>query len=188
MAASATLGGTGVIGGDTTIAANGRLAFNLGTAPASDDKLELAAGKTLTFSGASVLTLTSSGTPSTGTYVLLTAPGGISGVAPATVNLPAGWTADPPAIVDSTNLVLNVTFVPSSAPSPTLLTNSITGGGTTLSLSWPAGQGWRLQQQTNALSIGLSTNWVYVTDSSVSSTNIPVDSTKPATFYRLVYP
>ena len=88
VAASATLGGTGVIGGDTTIAANGRLEFKLSTASANHDRLELAAGKTLTFAGDSVLTLTSSGAPATGTYVLLTAPGGISGVAPATVNLP----------------------------------------------------------------------------------------------------
>jgi autotransporter-associated beta strand protein len=78
-------------------------------------------------------------------------------------------------------------LVPASGPSgPALLTNSYSGG--VLSFSWPAGQGWKLQQQTNALSTGLSTNWVDVTDSSVSSTNIPVDPTKPATFYRLVYP
>jgi hypothetical protein len=51
-----------------------------------------------------------------------------------------------------------------------------------------AGQGWRLQQQTNALSVGLSTNWVEVTDSSVSSTNIRVDRAQPAVFYRLAFP
>jgi autotransporter-associated beta strand protein len=72
------------------------------------------------------------------------------------------------------------------APSATLLTNSLSGAN--LSLSWPAGQGWRLQQQTNAASVGLRTNWVDVTDSSVSSTNIVVDKTRPTVFYRLVYP
>jgi hypothetical protein len=42
--------------------------------------------------------------------------------------------------------------------------------------------------QTNSLSTGLNTNWTYVTDGSVSSTNITVDATKPTVFFRLVYP
>lgn len=83
-----------------------------------------------------------------------------------------------------TNGVLSVV---STGPSgPATLTNNVSGN--TLSLSWPAGQGWRLQQQTNSLSTGLGTNWVYVTDGSTSSTNITADATKPAVFYRLVYP
>jgi autotransporter-associated beta strand protein len=69
---------------------------------------------------------------------------------------------------------------------PATLTNSLSAG--VLSLSWPASQGWRLQVQTNSLSTGLSTNWVYVTDGTVSSTNITVDSTKAAMFYRLTNP
>jgi fibronectin-binding autotransporter adhesin len=69
---------------------------------------------------------------------------------------------------------------------PAQLISSVSGS--TLSLSWPAGQGWRLQMQTNSLSVGLSTNWNYITDGSVSSTNINVDNTKPTVFYRLVYP
>jgi autotransporter-associated beta strand protein len=76
--------------------------------------------------------------------------------------------------------------VASAGPSvPATLTNSFSG--TTLSLSWPA-EGWKLQQQTNALSKGLFTNWVDITDGSASSTNITVDRTQPTVFYRLVYP
>jgi autotransporter-associated beta strand protein len=86
----------------------------------------------------------------------------------------------------STNEIALHAVIPPAAPSPTLLTNSYDGA--TLSLSWPAGQNWRLQEQTNTLGVGLRTNWVYVTDTSVSSTNITVDKTKPTTFYRLVYP
>jgi hypothetical protein len=66
------------------------------------------------------------------------------------------------------------------------ITNSYHAG--VLSLAWPAGQSWRLQAQTNSLSKGLSTNWVYVTDGTVSSTNITLDPTKPTMFYRLTYP
>ncbi len=76
--------------------------------------------------------------------------------------------------------------VVSTSPSPATLTNSVTGG--VLSLSWPTGQGWRLQSQTNALTVGLSTNWVEAAGSSVSSTNYPIDPTKPTVFYRLIYP
>jgi autotransporter-associated beta strand protein len=80
-----------------------------------------------------------------------------------------------------TNGVLSV--VTAGPTGPTTLTNSFSGS--TLSLSWPAGQGWRLQMQTNSLETGLGTNWVYLTDGSVSSTNITVDPVKPAVFYRL---
>ncbi|HLX72250.1 MAG TPA: autotransporter-associated beta strand repeat-containing protein, partial [Verrucomicrobiae bacterium] len=80
-----------------------------------------------------------------------------------------------------TNGVLSV--VAGSGPSgPAHLTNSYSGG--TLSLAWPSGQGWRLQTESNLL----SNNWVYVTDGSVSSTNITVNPTKPAVFYRLAFP
>jgi hypothetical protein len=65
---------------------------------------------------------------------------------------------------------------------PAYLTNSISGH--TLSLSWPAGQGWRLQMETNVA----SPNWVYLTNGSINSTNITVDPTEPSVFYRLTYP
>jgi hypothetical protein len=65
---------------------------------------------------------------------------------------------------------------------PAYLTNSISGH--TLSLSWPAGQGWRLEMETNVA----SPNWVYLTNGSINSTNITVDPTRPSVFYRLTYP
>ena len=79
-----------------------------------------------------------------------------------------------------------VTVVTAGPTGSNQLTNSITGGGTTLSLSW--GGGWKLQVQTNSLSTGLSSNWTYITDGTLTSTNIPIDATKPTVFYRLVYP
>ena len=110
VSANATLGGTGTIGGNTTIADKGKLEFTLTTAAGSHDKLELEFGKALTFLGASTLTLTTtpSGGASPGNYILFTAPGGISGSAPTTVNLPVGWTADPP-MISGNNLTMNIT-------------------------------------------------------------------------------
>ena len=107
VAADATLGGTGTLGGNTTIAAGGKLEFNIGTSAAGHDKLELATGDSLIFSGASVLTITSASGAGPGIYTLLTALGGISGSAPATLNLPSGWAAT--VSKAGNDLVLNVT-------------------------------------------------------------------------------
>jgi hypothetical protein len=60
--------------------------------------------------------------------------------------------------------------------------------GNSLTLSWPQDHaGWRLQAQTN--STGLGTNWVTVpgTTNALSFT-VPIASTNPAVFFRLIYP
>lgn len=70
-------------------------------------------------------------------------------------------------------------------PNPTNIVTSISGS--LLTLSWPADHtGWTLQMQTNSLAGGLGTNWVDVAGSTViNSTNITVDPTLPAAFFRL---
>jgi autotransporter-associated beta strand protein len=113
VALNATLGGTGTLGGNTTIADGGKLEFDLSTAAGSHNPLDLVAGKTLTFSGASVLTITSASGASPGNYILLTAPAGISGVDPATLNLPANWAAT--VSISGNNLLLKVTSTGQSA-------------------------------------------------------------------------
>jgi autotransporter-associated beta strand protein len=65
---------------------------------------------------------------------------------------------------------------------PGSITNHLVGNQ--LSLTWPGGQGWRLQMATN---LALPA-WTYITDGSVSSTNITVDATKLSVFYRLTFP
>jgi len=71
---------------------------------------------------------------------------------------------------------------------PGYITNSISGS--TLTLTWPAGQGWRLVGQTNDIATGLSTNWTTVSGPGVSdgSATITVDPAKPTVFYELVNP
>ena len=69
-------------------------------------------------------------------------------------------------------------------PNPPVILASYASG--VLTLAWPMNAGWMLQLQTNSLSKGLGTNWVDVPGSTgITSTNITVDSTKPAVFYRL---
>jgi hypothetical protein len=87
-----------------------------------------------------------------------------------------------------TNGVLKVASI--MATNPTNLTYSVTDGGSTLALSWPADHlGWILQTQTNPLDIGISNNWVNVPGSSlIITTNFPIDVTKPTMFFRLIMP
>ena len=70
---------------------------------------------------------------------------------------------------------------------PGTITNSISGN--TLTLTWPAGQSWRLEAQTNSLTTGLSpTGWSSVSGVSDGSATMTVDASKPTVFYRLIYP
>jgi autotransporter-associated beta strand protein len=81
-----------------------------------------------------------------------------------------------------TNGVLSVL---STGPSgPGRLTNTLSGAS--LNLTWPVGQGWRLQAQTNAS--GLGTNWVTVSGAVDGSYTIQTDKKQPSVFFRLVYP
>lgn len=112
----ATLLGTGTIGGNTTIAAGGKLVFSMNSMPAAHDKLELGVGRTLTFSGSSQVTV--SGFVNTGSYTLLTAPGGIVGTVPSLV-YPDGWIAG--LSIVGNDLVLTVEYSGVFPDPPTLV-------------------------------------------------------------------
>ncbi len=60
----------------------------------------------------------------------------------------------------------------------------------TVNLSWPDDQtGYRLQVQTNPRGSGLTTNWQWITNSSVTNgMTFPVNPSNGSVFYRLVYP
>jgi autotransporter-associated beta strand protein len=135
-----------------------------------------------------VITVTNIGnTLATGdTFQILQASGVISGT-PAAVT--GGVPPGPGASWDLSNLNVNGTIKAILPPSPTL-TNSVSGGGTTLDFAWdPAYLGWRLYVQTNTVNIGLSTNWVPVVGTENTTTHSePIDVTHGAVFYRLAYP
>jgi hypothetical protein len=62
-----------------------------------------------------------------------------------------------------------------------------------VNISWPADHlGWRLQSQTNLLSVGLKNNtnsWFDVPNSqSATNYSAPIVKTNPTVFYRLLYP
>jgi hypothetical protein len=127
--------------------------------------------------------------------------GSISGTTPQTVNYGASgsavtatansgyafasWsdssTANPRTDTNVTNNIsVTANFV---AVTPVRLTNSVVGN--LLILNWPAGQGWTLQIQTNALNVGLKTNWVTVTPTPTPPVTNTMDKANPTVFYRL---
>lgn len=70
---------------------------------------------------------------------------------------------------------------------PTNITVASAGG--MLQLSWPADHtGWRLEVQTNNLSVGLNTNWTSLGYESTNAVSLPISSANGSVFYRLVYP
>jgi autotransporter-associated beta strand protein len=90
-----------------------------------------------------------------------------------------------PGFITGSGAVQVVGTIPTT---PTNLSYSVSGGK--LTINWPANyRGWILQEQTNTLSVGLSTNWVDVSGSAnVTSTNVTINPASPTVFYRLRYP
>jgi hypothetical protein len=72
--------------------------------------------------------------------------------------------------------------------SPVNLTTQAVTAGDQLTLTWPAERtGWTLQTQTNALAIGLGTNWSDVPGSTATNVfSLPLN-TNGCVFYRLIY-
>lgn len=130
VSSGATLGGTGTVGRNVTIASGGKLEFSLSTVAASHNSLDVSAGRSFAFSGASELTITSSGGLAPGIYTLISGGNHITGLAPATVHMPAGWTAT--ASISGSSLLLNVMglvdhFAISPISSPRTINEPITG-------------------------------------------------------------
>jgi autotransporter-associated beta strand protein len=196
-----TLGGTGIISGVVTVNTGGTLSPGAGPGTLTlNGSLVLTAGSTNTFEvdgstpandqvvlGADVtyggvLDLVMSGTFTNGqTFVLFSGAGATSASSFSSIaGSPGAGLA-----FSFTNGVLSVVSA-ATPPSPTPLIHGYSNG--VFTLSWPGGQNWRLEMQTNSLSKGLGTNWMDITPGSASSTNIPVDPAQPATFYRLAFP
>ncbi len=163
-----TLGGLNTYGGNTTISA--------GTLELAQSSATLATNSTVTIASGAQLQLD------------------VATVTNQVANLVTNGVAAGNGLYSSANSAgfitgsgyLQVGAVAVGPSGPAQLTYSYSAG--VLSLSWPAGQSWRLQMQTNSLATGLGTNWIYVTDGSVSSTNITVDPAIPTAFYRLTFP
>lgn len=199
--AGGTLGGSGTINAPTVVQAGGTLAPAVGAATtvaltvsgnltlggtnvmnvnkdlATNDLVTLTSG-TVNYGGVLVVStnLMTSTTLALGdSFKLFNAPA-------ATGNFSSISGSPGAGLAWSFNPTTGVLSVVTSVVSPVPITSSYSGG--VLSLSWPGGQGWILQSQTNLA----SNPWVNLTSGSVNSTNITVDPTKPSVFYRLMHP
>jgi hypothetical protein len=94
---------------------------------------------------------------------------------------------------DSVSMEKYLTTEYSSAFVPPINANStnlvFSAKNNQLTLTWPSDHtGWQLQAQTNVLSVGINTNWVNVTGSTVTNqVVIPINLTNGSVFYRLIY-
>lgn len=202
-----TLGGNGMILGPVIIQAAGRLApgTSIGTLTISNSlnlsgttvmDLDAAAGTNDLVRGLTsvayggTLTLVNLGGTITGsnTFKLFSAnsySGAFAGLTPATPGPNLVWNTNTLA-TDGTLRVINTALA-------TILVGELMPcgpSGQCLSLSWPADHiGWRLQAQTNAISVGLGTDWFDIPGSSVTNQiTLTMDATAGSAFYRLIYP
>jgi autotransporter-associated beta strand protein len=204
-----TLGGLGLIRSRVSILSGGTLSpgdttFPLATLSISNS-LSLAGTNVMdvsksgsTFSGdfiTNITTLTLGGTlqvnltgdPLTASdiiplYKFASASGAFAAISPAIPQPGLAW--------DTSMLTTDGTlrFTVSVNTTPTNITAVVNGNQ--LDLSWPADHtGWRLQVQTNSLSVGVSANWVDVPGSTgVNSMSFPIDPANGTVFFRMIYP
>ncbi len=195
------LGGNGLIQGPVTIQSAGRLApgTSIGALTISNalslsgvTVMELhAAARTndlvrgltsVTYGGTLMLSNLAGTITASNAFKLFSANsygGAFSALIPASPGQDLAWNTNTFA-TDGTLRVVST--------SPVSITN--TASENLLTLSWPADHlGWRLQVQTNSLSVGLGTNWLDVPNSiATNEMTFTRDRTAGCVFYRLVYP
>ena len=203
----ATFGGTGSVRSPVTVQSGGTLfaGTNFGTFGISNTLTfqsgatnlvkvnpatgvnDLVAGVSLlTYGGTLVVTNTSGAAFTNGaTYKLYAATnysGAFSAIVPASPGAGLAWI--------TTNLAVNGTLSVGVGISTNAVPLTWLHNGGTLTLSWPSDHiGWRLQCQTNTLAVGISTNWVTVPGSTATNyLALPISTTDPTIFYRLIYP
>jgi autotransporter-associated beta strand protein len=98
--------------------------------------------------------------------------------------------ANPGVVWDTSRLGVDgtVKVLSTVSTTPVNLTYSLGTGG--LTVGWPLDHtGWRLLAQTNAITVGLSNNWVAVPGSDTTNqVTLPVNPANGSVFLRLVYP
>jgi fibronectin-binding autotransporter adhesin len=93
-----------------------------------------------------------------------------------------------PDLAWNTNTLVTDGMLRVVSTAPTTITNMRSDN--LLTLSWPADHiGWRLQAQTNSISVGLRTNWFNVPGSiATNQMTFTLDPAAGCVFYRLLYP
>ncbi|HEU5123696.1 MAG TPA: autotransporter-associated beta strand repeat-containing protein [Verrucomicrobiae bacterium] len=173
--------GTLTVNGDLTLAGDLLIEVDKSLSPAND---VISVAGNISHSGNGVVTMSNNGANSLAVndrFILFNQPVA-NGDAMQVVGANATWRND--LATDGSVTVLTVSGV---STTPVTITNVVSGGN--LNLSWPADHiGWRLEVQTNSLSIGLSNNWsVWPGSTTTNKVSIPVSTENPTMFFRLVY-
>jgi fibronectin-binding autotransporter adhesin len=194
-----TFGGNGRIRGPVTIQSNGRLSpgVSIGALSISNSlslsgstimELNAAGGTndvvrgvtTLTYGGTLILSNLTGITASSALKLFSanTYRGAFAALNPASPGPGLAWNTNT-LTTDGTLRVV------STAPVPIAY---IAAGN--LTLSWPTDHiGWRLQAQTNSISVGISSNWFDVPNSKgTNEMTFALDASVGCFFYRMVYP
>jgi autotransporter-associated beta strand protein len=194
----ATIGGQGVLAGDATVSAGatlapgsstgvGTLTFNGSLSFAGNVSVDL--DKSLVQSNDLVNVLGTLNHTGTGTLT-------VNNLGPALVAgdtfklfsqpVPNGnaLTVVGPAGVTFTNHLATDGGITVLTAAPPTLNYAHTGSA--LEFSWTGN--FKLQAQTNALSVGLSTNWVDYPGGGSSPVSVPLDATQGSVFFRLMSP
>jgi hypothetical protein len=152
--------------------------------PASNGQISLSGAAS--FAGSLSVNLNGSFSPAVGSSFNLLNYTSESGVLFTSTTLPAliTWQTN----YNPTVFTLSV-IASSTNSSPTNLTMA-TLNGTNLDLQWPADHtGWRIQAQTNPVTVGLTTNWVTIPGSGLTNQIIiPIDKANGSVFFRMIYP
>lgn len=170
--------GTLTISNSLTLGGNLAVEINRSVAPQSDSCVVTG---TLTNSGTGTLTLTNLGPALVAgdKFTLFSRP---------LLNGNSLTVVPPPGVRLANQLAVDGSLVVLPDVNPTNIHISLNGG--TLNLSWPADHvGWRLQCQSNPLSVGLGTNWVPVPASNTTNhMSLPAAAANGTVLYRLVFP
>jgi autotransporter-associated beta strand protein len=173
--------GTLTLGGALTLAGTTVAKVNKGAA--SRDLIAVTGS--LTMGGTLAVTNLSGSLAAGDSFQLFSAgsfAGGFTNVVPATPGSGLAWNTN---LLASSGVLSIVTGLPSYS------TNlSFTVSGSTLTVKWPATHvGWILQAQTNSIGVGLSNNWVDLSDSTtVFEKQLTIAPGNGAVFFRLRHP
>jgi len=173
-----TLGGAGMIGGAVAYNSGSHAVFALGT------QLTMSSSLTVVTSGTipDVHLVLSNNVP-VGTYTLATYSGG-SGAFSSSPVIDSGSLAPQTAATIVTSAgTISLQVAASLTPNPTNITYTVTSP-TSMTLSWPSGQGWLLQ--SNSVSLSNTGAWQTVTGATPPYP-VTINPTRPAVFYRLKY-
>src|SRR5204862_6389998 len=200
-ATAGTLGGSGLVRGPVTIQAAGRLApgTSIGTLTISNS-LTLAGNTVMELNAATrtndlvrgLTTVTYGGTLTlsnlAGTITASNAFKLFSANSYQSTFTALNPVSPGPGLAWNTNTLVSDGTLRIVSTSPVTVTNIRSGN--LLTFYWPDDHtGWRLQSQTNPISVGIRSNWFTLPNSiATNRISVPIDSNAGCVFHRLIYP